>query len=90
MAVPWTYNLSSTEKKKFKKFENLALEIKNIWKLKYGAIHPLVISAEGLVTKGFLKCLENIVLIKNILREGQRPVLLQTCHIVCKFLGDAL
>jgi len=54
MAFPWTYNLSSTETQKITKYKNLALEIKNICKLKYGAIHPLVISADGVVSKGFL------------------------------------
>jgi len=33
------------------KYENLALEIKNIWKLKHASIYPLVISVEGVVTK---------------------------------------
>jgi hypothetical protein len=54
------------------KFENLNLEIKNIWKLNYIAIYASVISVEKVVTKNFLKYLENIGLTKNILRVGLR------------------
>ena len=49
--------------------------------------YPLVISAEGVVTKNFLKYLDNIGLTKNIFRVQQKAVLLQMSHIVCKFLG---
>jgi len=52
------------------KFENLNLEIKNIWKLNNGSIYPSVISAERVVTKNFLKYIENLSLTKNILRVG--------------------
>jgi hypothetical protein len=50
-ALPLTDNLSSTETEKFMKYENLALEIKNIWKHNSVFIHALVISAAGVVTK---------------------------------------
>jgi hypothetical protein len=90
MAVPWTHILSSTETQKITKYENLALEIKNIRKLNYGAIHSLVISAEGVVISNFLKYLENAGLIENVLGVGQRPVLLQMFHILRKFLEHAL
>jgi hypothetical protein len=33
IAVPLTHNLSNTEVEKITKYENLAMQIKNIWKL---------------------------------------------------------
>ena len=69
------------------KYENLALEIKNIWKLNNVSMHTSVISGEGVVTKNSLKYLENTGLTKHILRVRQKAVLLQTCHIARKFLG---
>ena len=57
------------------KYGNLALEIKIISKLNNVSIYPLVISAEGVITRELLKYLENMCLIKNILR-----VPLQKCH----------
>jgi hypothetical protein len=69
------------------KYEHLDLEFKNIWKHNSVSTYPLVISAEGGAIRNLLKYLENCGLNKNILTVGQKAVLLQMCHIVCKFLG---
>jgi len=63
------------------KYENLTLEIKIISKLNNVSLYPIVVSAEGVITRNFLKYLENMSLTKNILR-----VPLQKCHILRKFL----
>jgi hypothetical protein len=52
-----THNLPRTEAEKITKYEHMALEIKNIWKLSNVYIHPLVISAEG---SGHQKLPQNI------------------------------
>jgi hypothetical protein len=88
-AVPLTHNFPKTDTEEIMKYDNLALEIKNSWKLNNVSAYPLDISVEGVVTKNFLQYLENIVLIINALREGQKALLLQACHTVCKFLGHA-
>ena len=75
-AVPLTHNLHKTESEKISKNENLALEIKSFRKLNTVPIYPLVISLEVVLTKRFLKSLENIRLTKNILRVGKNAVLL--------------
>ena len=46
ISVPLTHNLHKTEAEKIMKYENVALEIKNIWKF-----NNIVISAAGVVTK---------------------------------------
>jgi hypothetical protein len=71
------------------KYGNLALEIKNIWKLNNVSIYPLDISEEGVVTKHLLQYLENTDLTKNISRVRKKAALSQTFHTVCKFLGQA-
>ena len=53
-------------------------KLKNIWKLNNVSVFHLVIKAEGVVTKNFQKCVENISATKLILRFGQKAVLLQT------------
>jgi hypothetical protein len=68
IADPLTYNLSNTETEKFTKYEHLALDIKNIWKLNSIPIYLSVILAEGMVSKTSYKYVENIGLTKNILR----------------------
>jgi len=73
-------NLPTADAENIKEYEILALEILNIWKLNSISTYPLVISVEGLVILNFIKYKENICLTKNILRVGQKAVLLQMCH----------
>ena len=61
IAVPLTHKFPKTEAEEITKYQNLTLEIKNIWKLNSICVYPLVISAEGMATYNFLKYLENIV-----------------------------
>lgn len=58
-AVALAYNLPKTEAEKIKNYENLVLEIKNMWKLNNVSVDPPVISAEGVVTKIIQKYLDN-------------------------------
>jgi len=51
IAVPSIHSLPKTEGEKITKYENLTLEIKNIWKLNNFSVYPLVISVEGVVTR---------------------------------------
>lgn len=67
----------------------MALEIKNICKVNNVSIHPFVISVERVVTKNFIKYLENIGLSKNVIRVEQKQVTLQTYHTESKFQGHA-
>jgi hypothetical protein len=68
--------LPKIEPEKITKYGNFALEIKNIWKLNNVSVFPLVITAEGVVTRNFQNYLENISLTEYILRVGQKAVLL--------------
>ena len=60
VAVPLNHNVESTEGEKTQKYQNLAGEIKNIWKLKEVSIHPLIISAEGVLSKRFKQEVEDL------------------------------
>ena len=82
-----THNDSKTEAEKITKYENVAVNIKNMCKLNRVSVYPLVISAEGVVTKNFLKYLENIAFTKNILSGAKNSII--TFHTVRKFLGHA-
>ena len=60
IAVPLTHNLPKTEAENIMKCKNMALEIKNIWKLNNVSLYLLFISLEGTVARHFLTYLENI------------------------------
>jgi hypothetical protein len=64
--VPLTLKLSTTKAEKITKCENLALEIKNFWKLNNVSVYSLVISMEAVVTRSFLKYIENTGLKKHL------------------------
>ena len=85
IAIPLIHNLSNTEAGKTKKDENVALETKNILKLHNALIYPVVTTAEGVVTRNFLKSRE-YWLNQKVLRVAKTAVQLQKCHIVLKFL----
>jgi len=55
-----THNLFNTEAEKVTKYENLALGIKNIWKLNSVFTSSFVISVEEVVIQNFLIYLGNI------------------------------
>jgi len=86
-AVPLPHKPPKTEVEKITKYETLLWKLKMPGSLTTYYIYPLVVSAKEVVTKNFLKYLENIRLTENVLRVGLKALLLQTCRIVSKFLG---
>ena len=77
-AVPLTYNLPKNEAEKILKYENLFLVIYNIWKVKNVSIYTSGISEEGLISKSFLKYIQNVGSPEKISRVGQK----QYCYNV--------
>ena len=57
-AVPADHSIKLKESKKKDKYEGLTRELKKLWNMKVTII-PIVIGAFGIVTKGFLKGLED-------------------------------
>ena len=57
---PLTHNLSNIEAEEIMKYENLALQIKNIRKLDIVSVYTLVTSVGEVVTENFLKYLGNM------------------------------
>ncbi|KAJ8945896.1 hypothetical protein NQ318_002738 [Aromia moschata] len=81
IAVPLTHNIQKTEREKIAKYENLSIELKRLWKLEKVETYALVISSEGVMTSRFAKNIAALGLSYNIIRNGQKAVVLQTCHI---------
>ncbi|KAJ8940621.1 hypothetical protein NQ318_004545 [Aromia moschata] len=88
IAVPLTHNIQKTEREKIAKYENLSIELKRLWKLEKVETYALVISAEGVMTTRFAKNIAALGLSDNIIRNDQKAIVLQTCHIVRKVLGQ--
>ncbi|KAJ8940989.1 hypothetical protein NQ318_011723 [Aromia moschata] len=76
-----SWAVPKTERQKIAKYENLSIELKRLWKLEKVETYALVISAEGVMTTRFAKTIATLGLSYNIIRNGQKAILLQTCHI---------
>lgn len=87
IAVPLTTNIFQTECQKIDKYQNLAIELKRIWKLRDIIIVPLVVSAEGAVSKRLPDFLVKLGLPQHLGSSMQKAAILQTCHIVRKFMS---
>ncbi|KAL1446836.1 hypothetical protein WDU94_012201 [Cyamophila willieti] len=88
IAVPLTHNITKTEAEKITKYEDLKEEIKRMWKLNKVDIVPIFISSEGVISKSLAKHLKTLNIKKSSCqREMQKAALLQTAHLIRKFLN---
>ena len=87
IAVPLTHNLKKTEAEKMAKYEELAFQLKSI--LETGKRCHCTnnnFRRRSNLKENNIKHRE-LAVNKNILRMGQKAVLLQNCHLVRKFLN---
>jgi hypothetical protein len=87
IAIPLNDNLETTIAEKKRKYLPLAVELKDIYKLKSISIVPLVMSTNGLVTKEWSKSMEKLQLHERHCRTMQKAAVLGTANIVRKVLS---
>ena len=86
IAVPLNHNLQHTYAQKINKYLELASEIKGMWKVDRVTIHPIVLSATGVIPRTLVQQLYSLDL-QHLLSLLQKSVVLDTCHIVRRFLN---
>ena len=84
MAVSGDSNVLQKETEKYEKYQELAREIKMIWKSRTKVV-PVVVGALGSVSKKLAGHLEQLG-IKNRTRTMQKSALLGSAHILRKVL----
>ena len=84
IAVPGDSNVLQKETEKYQKYQDLAREIKRIWKSRTKVV-PVVAGMLGSVSKKLAGHLEQIG-IKNRTRTTQKSALLGSAHILRKVL----
>ena len=84
MAIPAERNVVQKEAEKKLKYKSLGIEIQQMWKLKCTII-PVIIRANGIVTKSLRKNLEDIPG-KRSIDLLQKTAILGTSHIIRKVL----
>ena len=83
-AIPYDSRIAEKEVEKVVKYQDLARELKKLWKMKTMVI-PIVIGTFGTVPKDLKKRLENIG-IETKIDELQKSVILNTARILRKVL----
>ena len=84
-AVPYDTNVVDRETEKIDKYQDLAIELQRIWKVKTQVI-PVVIGALGTMPKTLVHWLD-ILGIKTQISELQKSAVLGTARILRKVLG---
>jgi hypothetical protein len=87
IAIPNTHNLAKTITEKQKKYQELANEIRAVWKLDAVQVVPIVISATGIIPKSLSQSLKRRNLHPNTYIQMQKVVILGTCSIVRNFVN---
>ena len=84
IAVSGDSNVRQKETEEYEKYQDLAREIKRIWKSRTKVV-PVVVGALGSVSKKLAGHLEQLG-IKDRTRTIQKPALLGSAHILRKVL----
>jgi len=85
IAVPNTHNLAKTITDKQNKYQELAKEIRAMWRQKAAQVIPIVISSTGVIPKSLSQSLTRINLHPNTYVQLQKSVIFGA--IVRKFLN---
>lgn len=88
VAIPNTHNIETTLSNKVTKYIDLSQEVKRIWKMDKVVIVPVIISATGVIPHKLLNSLSVLDIPKSTYITLQKATILNTCHIVRKFLND--
>ncbi|CAB3379748.1 Hypothetical predicted protein [Cloeon dipterum] len=87
IAVPLDANMERTVVEKKRKYQPLAVELKEIYNLRKITVVPVVISTNGVVLKDWKKLMETLPLTTNHLKLMQKAAVLGTANIVRKTLA---
>lgn len=88
VAIPNNNNMLDKYREKKAKYAELAIEIQQMWQMDRVEVIPIVVSSTGLVPKTLNKDLVSLGLHKNTFIDIQKAVILNTCHLVRKFLSN--
>jgi hypothetical protein len=87
IAVPNTHNFTKTIADKQNKCQELANEIRAMWKVKAVQVIPIVISSTGVIPKSLTQSIKRLNLHPNTYTQMQKSVILGTCSIIRNFLN---
>ncbi|KAL1446181.1 hypothetical protein WDU94_006595 [Cyamophila willieti] len=87
VGIPLSHNLSKVYIEKTRKYKNIEVELKRIWKQKKVSTVVILISATGVIDKTLEHSLNKLNIHRRLITMLQKAVILQTCNITRKFLN---
>ena len=88
IAIPNTTNMNITHAEKIRKYTDLAIEVKEQWKLSKIYTLPVIIFATGVVHKSIFSSLKTLGVDEHLVVPMQKSVVLNTCNTVRKFMNN--
>ena len=85
MAIPGDSRIEEKELEKISKYQDLKIEIERLWE-KQATVLPVVIGSLGAIPRDLRKHLRMIDFESISPSQLQKIVLLETAHILCKYL----
>lgn len=85
-AVPLNDNIGKTYVEKIVKYQDLSYELKRIYQLESIEVLPFIISSTGLIEKRLTRNIVKLGLEKELACFMQKAAILETCHIVRRYL----
>ncbi|KAL1447878.1 hypothetical protein WDU94_005658 [Cyamophila willieti] len=86
-AVVNTHNITATYSEKTQKYQDLAMEIKEMWEVDIVKIHPIIISTTGIVPKTTTHHIKELDLPIQLTTIMQHSVVLSICNLFRKTLN---
>lgn len=86
-AVVNSHNITSTYTEKIQKYQDLAIEIKEMWEVEDVRIHPIIISTTGIVPRTTTKHIKELKLPIQLISTMQHSVILSICNLFRRTLN---
>ncbi|KAI5731304.1 hypothetical protein M8J77_007883 [Diaphorina citri] len=87
IAHPADHNILHSTATKIHKYQDLAIEIRNMWDMTSVEVIPVVMSTNGLIHPSFYTHTKKIDLPQYLVHKIQKSVLLENCRLLRRFLS---
>ncbi|KAI5725072.1 hypothetical protein M8J77_010587 [Diaphorina citri] len=87
IAHPVDHNILHSTATKIHKYQDLAIEIRNMWDMTSVEVIPVVMSTNGLIHPSFYTHTKKIDLPQYLVHKIQKSVLLENCRLLRRFLS---
>ena len=89
ISVPNDENIRKAYAEKLRKYQDLAIELKDLYKLDSARVTALIISTNGLIPKSTITATSYLKLSDELIKDSQQAILLDSARKLRKFVSNA-